>query len=129
MMIPPLMSVDYSLFPVIAKEPMTIFLSLIINYVCGPLLMFALGFTVLETGACDASETTGGRSNCTALFEGVILIGIARCIAMVVVSVREKKERNFSVIPTHTQPIYPYEQVWVKYAGGDVSVGERERSP
>lgn len=85
MMYPPLAKVDYSLLPKALKDRKVLSVSLLLNWIIGPVLMFILAIIFLR------KEPD--------YMVGVILIGLARCIAMIIVwSDLSKANREYTAL-------------------------------
>jgi ACR3 family arsenite transporter len=82
MMYPPLAKVKYELMPKVFADTKVVALSLAQNWIVGPVLMFVLA--VLFFGFA-APAIFGHDERWSLYMTGLILVGIARCIAMVLV--------------------------------------------
>ena len=71
MMIPPLVKVDFKKIPIVFQDKKLLSISLFITWIFGPFLMFLLAITFLK--------------NEPEYLTGLIIIGLAPCIAMVIV--------------------------------------------
>ena len=126
MMYPPLAKVDYSLLPKALQDKKVISVSLLLNWVFGTVLMFGLAVLFLR--------------NEPEYMTGLILIGLARCIAMVIVwSDLAKANREYTAllvalnsifqIFTYSFFVWLFINILPKYLGlgnFDVSVSMRD---
>lgn len=126
MMYPPLAKVDYTLIPKVVQDKKAITVSLILNWIIGTVVMFGLAVLFLR--------------NEPEYMTGLILIGLARCIAMVIVwSDLAKANREYTALLVALNSIFQIVSysffVWLfinflpKYLGlgnFDVSVSMRD---
>lgn len=82
MMYPPLAKVKYSLMPKVFADIRILSLSFVQNWIVGPVLMFVLALVFF---GFLAPAFFGDDPRWGAYMTGLILVGIARCIAMVLV--------------------------------------------
>jgi len=82
MMYPPLARVDYALLPKVFADFRILGLSLVQNWIVGPVLMFALAVAFFGV---IAPALFGPDPRWASYMVGLILVGLARCIAMVLV--------------------------------------------
>ena len=82
MMYPPLAKVKYSLMPKVFADVRILALSFTQNWIVGPVLMFVLALFFF---GFLAPALLGDDPRWAAYMTGLILVGIARCIAMVLV--------------------------------------------
>ena len=82
MMYPPLAKVKYELMPKVFADRKILGLSLLQNWVVGPILMFSLAIGFF---GFVAPALFGPSEQWSDYMVGLILVGIARCIAMVLV--------------------------------------------
>ena len=82
MLYPPLAKVEYELMPKVFADVKVIGVSLVQNWIIGPILMFvlAIGFFGFIAPALFGADERWGL-----YMTGLIMVGIARCIAMVLV--------------------------------------------
>ncbi|MEX0885761.1 MAG: ACR3 family arsenite efflux transporter [Phycisphaeraceae bacterium] len=82
MMYPPLAKVKYELMPRVFRDVRILGLSLVQNWIVGPAVMFALALVFF---GYIAPAVLGPDERWMHYMVGLILVGIARCIAMVLV--------------------------------------------
>ncbi|KEQ30173.1 arsenic resistance protein [Pedobacter antarcticus 4BY] len=82
MMYPPLAEVRFGLLPKVFKDIKALGLSLLLNWVIGPLIMFGLAIGFF---AYIAPNFIGQDARWAPYMAGLLLVGIARCVAMVLI--------------------------------------------
>lgn len=82
MMYPPLAEVRFELLPKVFKDTKALWLSLLLNWIIGPLIMFALAIVFF---AYIAPTFIGTDDRWALYMAGLLLVGIARCVAMVLI--------------------------------------------
>ena len=110
MMYPPLAKVKYELMPKIFADTKILSLSLVQNWIAGPILMFvlAVGFFGFIAPALFGPDPRWGD-----YMVGLILVGIARCIAMVLVWNQLAGGRTRSPMDTYSLLTFPATSEWV----------------
>lgn len=82
MMYPPLAEVRFKLLPKVFKDTKALSLSLLLNWIIGPLIMFGLAIVFF---AYIAPTYIGTDDRWAPYMAGLLLVGIARCVAMVLI--------------------------------------------
>lgn len=82
MMYPPLAEVKFNLLPKVFKDTKALGLSLLLNWIVGPLIMFGLAIGFF---AYIAPTFIGADDRWAPYMAGLLLVGIARCVAMVLI--------------------------------------------
>eukprot|EP01136_Pigoraptor_vietnamica_P036912 Opistho-1_new@104131 len=82
MMYPPLAEVRFELLPKVFKDTKALGLSLFLNWIVGPIIMFSLAIGFF---AYIAPTYIGTDDRWALYMAGLLLVGIARCVAMVLI--------------------------------------------